>query len=137
MADPISKRLTVTVGCKLPHGLVITLQKTRKDAPIGGGPNAGGEPVTTYFPVGEQITLNGTNSSNVIGGYGLTDVDAEFMREWMKQNADFPPVMNGLIFYQDKADKAADQAREMSDVQNGMEPLNPSKPAPGIVPEPV
>ena len=40
----------VTIGCKLATGLIIG---------IGG----------------KQVTLNGANSSRIIGGYGLTRVD--------------------------------------------------------------
>lgn len=48
----MAKQKTVTVGCKLPNGLIIE---------VGG----------------QSVELNGANASNIIGGHGITyDVDA-------------------------------------------------------------
>ena len=49
----MAKQKTVTVGCKLPNGLIIE---------VGG----------------QSVELNGANASNIIGGHGITrDVDAD------------------------------------------------------------
>lgn len=120
----------VTVGCKLPSGLHLTLQSAKEETPI-----AGGRPVRSYFPVGDRVTLNGANAANVIGGFGFTEVDAGFMHEWMKQNADFPPVQRGLVFIQDRPDKARDQAKDQAGIRSGSEPLDPAHLPKGIAPE--
>jgi hypothetical protein len=98
----------VSVACKLPHGLIIN--------------------------VGENsVELKGSNSDGAIGGHGFTEnVDAEFMDTWLKNNADHPAVKNKLIFVNTKTDKVKDQAKEQKDNKNGVEGLDPDKPAPGI-----
>lgn len=99
----------ITVGCKLPHGLIIQ---------VGG----------------KKVTLNGANSSRIIGGYGLTLVDKDFFEAWSKEFASFQPLQDGLIFAQDSANKAEGQAKEQVDLRSGFEPLNFDKPAPGVQP---
>lgn len=101
---------TITVGCKLPHGLIIEVD-------------------------GVPVTLNGTNSSNVIGGYGLTEgVDSDFFQKWMAANKDSAAVKNDLIFAQGRADSARAAASERKGVKNGFEGIDPNKPAPGVEP---
>lgn len=89
----------VTVGCKLPHGLVIT---------VGG----------------RSVTLNGVNSSRIIGGYGLTVVDKDFFEAWKIEFSTSPLVRNDLIFDQDTAAKAESQAKEQAEVLSGLEPID-------------
>lgn len=105
MASPA----TVTIGCKLPNGLVLALGETRH-------------------------TLAGTRASAVVGGYGLTPVPADFWAAWSRKYAAFPPLQQGLIFAQPTVDKAAAQAREHAALRTGLEPINPQTPAPGITP---
>lgn len=98
----------VTVGCKLPTG--ITLQVD-----------------------GKKVTLNGTNSSNVIGGYGLTtDVDKDFMDAWLKQNKDITMVRNGFVFIKKNEKEAKAAAKDGAENKNGTEPMNPDKPGNGL-----
>lgn len=56
---------TVTIGCKLPNGLVLSLGEARHE-------------------------LAGTRASAVIGGYGLTPVPAEFWAAWSRAYAEYP-----------------------------------------------
>lgn len=99
---------TVTVACKLPHGLHLD-------------------------HAGKRVTVNGANTSNVIGGHGLTEgIDKEFFDEWLKANADHPAVKNKLIFAHDKARNAAAQAREQASNKTGVEPIDPNKPGHGV-----
>ncbi|GAN69296.1 hypothetical protein [Acetobacter orleanensis] len=100
---------TVTIGCKLPNGLILSLGAARHE-------------------------LAGTRASAVVGGYGLTPVPAEFWAAWSRAYADFPPLKNGLIFAQNTVEKATGQAREQATLRTGTEPLNPATPAPGITP---
>ena len=100
----------VIVGCKLPHGIVIS-------------------------PKGKKITLNGSNASRIFGGYGLTTVDKELMDSWMGEHKEFQPVKAGLIFVQSSDDRAKDTAKERASIKTGLEPLDPDAPSPGIKPE--
>lgn len=98
----------VTVGCKLPNGLVVEIE-------------------------GYTVTLNGANSSNVIGGYGLTEgVDKTAFDKWLKAHANQPYVKNELVFAQAKTNSAQDKAQENASVKTGLEGLPQDKPAPGI-----
>lgn len=110
-SKPETGTATVTVGCKIPNGLHLDLG-------------------------GKRITLNGSSSSLVIGGYGLTEgVPAEFFEAWMKAYADSPAVTNGLVFAQEKAADARAQALDQAEIKTGLEPLNPNKPGANLAPE--
>lgn len=100
----------VIVSCKLPHGLII---KTG----------------------GKSVTLNGANSSRIIGGYGLTPVDKDFFDAWKAEYATFEPLKSGLIFEQANERSAVSQATEQQEIKSGLEPLDLDKPAAGIKPE--
>lgn len=101
---------TVTVGCKLPSGLIINME-------------------------GREVTLKGANSSLVIGGFGLTEgVDKAFFDTWLARNQDFPAVENGLIFVQSTTKNAEAEATEKQALRSGFEGLNPDAPAPNITP---
>jgi hypothetical protein len=101
---------TVSVGCKLPHGL--------------------------HLDVGDvRVTLAGTNAAQVIGGYGITEnVDKDFFDKWMSLNRESAAVKGGFIFAHDKAEHVKGKAAERKDVRNGFEGLDPKKPGPGIAP---
>ncbi|MBS0986887.1 MULTISPECIES: hypothetical protein [Acetobacter] len=100
---------TVTVGCKLPGGLVLRLRDVTH-------------------------TLAGANTSSVIGGYGLTRLPADFWQAWAEAYAHYPLLRQGLIFAQSTAEKGAAQAREQAELRSGLEAVNPHTPAPGISP---
>ncbi|WP_147196028.1 hypothetical protein [Pantoea sp. CCBC3-3-1] len=98
----------VTVGCKLPNGLVIDID-------------------------GYTVTLNGANSSNIVGGYGLTEnVDKAAFDKWLKAHGDQAYVKNELVFAQAKTNSAESKAKENADVKSGLEGLPQDNPAPGV-----
>ena len=100
----------VTVGCKLPNGIHLD-------------------------HMGKRVTLNGSNSSSLIGGHGLTEgVDKEFWDAWLADHKDFDPVKQGLIFAHEKDANTKAEAKEKTNTKTGMEPLDADKPAPGIKP---
>lgn len=101
---------TVNVGCKLPNGLHLDHQ-------------------------GVRVTLNGANSSRLIGGYGLTEVDKDFFDAWSAAYKDFGPLVNGEIFAQSTAKNAEAQAKEQATVASGFERINPEAPGGGVAPE--
>ena len=98
----------VTVGCKLPNGMTIDQGEYK-------------------------VTLNGSNSSNVIGGYGLTEgVDKDAFEQWLLAHKDQPYVKKELVFAQAKANSAAAKATENAEVKSGLEGLPQDNPMPGI-----
>ncbi|MGT3277450.1 hypothetical protein ACX1IE_17855 [Yersinia enterocolitica] len=98
----------LTVGCKLPNGLVLEQD-------------------------GYQVELNGSNSSLVFGGYGLTEgVNKDAFDKWLSVHKDQPYVKNDLIFAQAKTNSAQAKASENAKVKSGLEGLPQDKPMPGI-----
>lgn len=100
---------TVTVGCKLPNGLVIELDEQR-------------------------VVLNGANSSAIIGGFGMTEVNKALFDAWLAKHKDYEPVKQGLIFAQEKPANAQAEAKDKAKLKSGFEGLDPKKPAEGIEP---
>lgn len=125
-------RDVVTVGCKMPNGMILRLHKKETfQVPVLGG---GTRDQEQFVPTGDQVTIHGPATpfgkaprSLVAGGFALTpNVDRAFMRAWMEQNKTHDAVKNGLIFVQDDQHKAHDQAEEMGgDVRTGLEPMHP------------
>lgn len=97
---------TVTVGCKLPNGLILELGDKR-------------------------VTVKGANSSNIIGGHGITEgVDKEFFDAWMTKNKELSFVKAELLFAHEKTANTTAQAKERKKEKTGLEPLDPeAKPA--------
>lgn len=90
---------TVIVGCRLPHGLILTVK------------TASGEKVS--------VTINGMNRSKIQGAtYTTTVVDAEFWEQWKKSHVDYSPLKNGAIF----AASTEDQAKYKGIKEYGKEP---------------
>ncbi|EKN6212579.1 TPA: hypothetical protein ACJHGT_002097 [Yersinia enterocolitica] len=98
----------LTVGCKLPNGLVLEQD-------------------------GYQVELNGSNSSLVFGGYGLTEgIDKDAFDKWLSVHKNQPYVKNDLVFAQAKTNSAQAKASENAKVKSGLEGLPQDKPMPGI-----
>lgn len=102
---------TVAIGCKLPHGLTFKGQK------------------------GQNITLNGMNTTSIIGGHGITHVDENEAAIFFATHSEYAPVKSKAIFYNKTVDDLNAQARELVDEKTGFEGLNPSAPTPGMKPE--
>lgn len=93
---------TVTVGCKLPNGLYLDVQ-------------------------GKRAPLAGANSSRIVGGYGLTEVNKDLWDAWVKAYADSPLLRGDLVFAQGNASSAESKASEQGEVKSGLEQLVPGK----------
>lgn len=114
----------VYVQNKLPWGLEIFLEQDGID-------EATGKTVRVARPE-TKVTLAGANSSNVIGGYGITPVDADFWETWLKDHREFAPVKSGAIKAQPTRERAAAQAIDEATLITKLEPLDPDKPGVGL-----
>jgi len=94
----------VVVGCKLPNGLYCELGKPGEEG---------------Y----RRVRLNGANSSQLIGGAGLTDVSEEFISEWLKKHQHLSFVRQRLIFVGADVNEASAQALDRSKQTTGFEAL--------------
>lgn len=112
---------TVTVGCKLPHGIHLDIY------------NAQGETAEQRAEILERVTLTGQNGTEIIGGHGITSgVPKGHFEEWMRRNKNHPAVKAGLIFAHDSAAKTVAEASEKKDTVNGFERMDQSKLPAGI-----
>ena len=104
---------TVTVGCKLPHGLQLDVTKP-------------GEPV-------RRFRVRGKNSATVIGGFGITEgVPKDLWDEWQHRNRSMDYVKRGMIFAMGDAASTRDKAKDLAELKTGFEEIDPTKAAPGI-----
>lgn len=100
---------TVTIGCKLPNGMVLEMGKFGDE---------------DY----KAVTVKGSNSALVHGGFGITEgVDASFWQAWKKKHARLSFVQKGLVFAVGDLASARDHAIDMSALKTGLEPLDPMK----------
>lgn len=122
---------TVTVACKLPHGLMLRLFRMEEhDEPVMGG---GTKTVKRAVAIGETLTILGVAApfgkspkAQIVGGYALTPgVDADFFKAWMDQNKDSAVVRNKLVMHHEKPDMVAKKAEELAAIRSGLEPLTP------------
>lgn len=92
----------VTVGCKLPNGIIL-------DHP--GNPD-------------NKVVLSGRNKSVIVGAdYATTEVDADFFAAWMDVNKEFPAVVSGAIFVAKNPNEAAAMAKDLVEETTGFEPM--------------
>jgi hypothetical protein len=122
---------TVTVACKLPHGLRLRIFEMvdHEEPVLGGGKKAS----KVAQPVGDQVVINGNAMPmvgqprhEIVGGYGLThNVNAEFFAKWCEQNGESDIVKNNLIFALKNANAARDKARDGADIRSGLEGIDP------------
>jgi len=127
---------TVTVACKLPHGLVLQLQTmVEREEPVMGG---GIRKVKQAVRTGEKILIAGFarpvnpegehEFAPLVGGFGLThDVPADFFDQWLAQNAELDAVKRGFIFAAERSAEVKAQARDHRDHLSGLEPISPSR----------
>ncbi len=122
----------VTVACKLPHGLVLRLQREEEvNEPVMGG---GTRRVKIHVPDAEKptITLKGTAvefgkapPALMVGGFALTGgVPEDFWELWLSQNKTLDAVRSGLIFAHSARDGVEGMAMDREKQRTGLEPLD-------------
>lgn len=132
---------TLTVACKLPHGLVLRLHEMVEI----NEPTAGGSfrKVKRAQVIGEPVTIRGylrrfdraTEQAPLASGssFALTQgVDADFFKKWLDQNKDLDAVRNGLIYAHGDADFVEGFIKEHAAVKSGLEPVDPNNLPKGI-----
>lgn len=100
----------VTVACKLPHGLKITLRD-------------------------RSLVLRGANAPDAVVGFGLTTIPEDFWNEWSKQFRNYEPVKRGLIFAHAKSGDTRAEVAEKKGLKTGLEQLDPTKIISGVKPD--
>lgn len=123
---------TVTVGCKIPNGLVLRVFRMEDhDEPMFGG---GTKTVKRAVAEPATVRLNGWARYKgqdlpyeVRHGAGLTyGVDADLFAKWLEQNKDSDLVRNGLVFAQaPKPGEVQAQAKDHRSLKSGLEPIDP------------
>ncbi|MDE3023343.1 MAG: hypothetical protein KGI54_16090 [Pseudomonadota bacterium] len=108
----MQKMATVTVGCKLPHGLILEIGK-------------------------QKYVLNGAHTAQVLGfngeRIGIThNVDKDFFDKWMETHKEYQPVKAGLIFAHEKEANVIAEGKEKKKVKTGFEAIDPDKPG-GVI----
>ena len=133
---------TVTVCCKMPNGLMAEVADVTFED-IAGSKVATKQNIQKmhFRGVAEQRRLerDGTvigETAHIIGGYGMTQVSAEFWERWWAENADpsrggkathcYAPIAAGLIWAKPKPSDAKAKAKEMAGVRSGLEPIKPT-----------
>lgn len=121
----------ISVGCKLPQGLIIEVGYEM----VPGGTIKG----ENY----RRIVLAGANQHSTVVGTlrtpspkelrpGITNnVPEDVFDEWVAKHKDTNIVKNGLVFKAKNAGEATAKAADLAAKPTGMEPLDPSK-HPGI-----
>ncbi len=105
---------TVTVGCRLPSGLMLEVNGKRVE--LAGQRQA---------QEGRPIILLSQDD------VGYTEVDAEYWEAFKKQvGPDFAPIKSGAVFEAKDQGDAKAKAKELKKEKTGVEPL--SQEAPGI-----
>ena len=141
----------MSVGCKLPHGIVLRLQvKTVQKVNVGGSimdvelwgfdASPGAESYrlkgftrhAAMVPDAKIVGAHRANDGGTIGGYAITHVPKDFWDKWVAQNKDFEPLQKKFIVAWEKPEMVEGYAKERIDEMSGFEPLNPNKLPRGI-----
>jgi hypothetical protein len=136
---------TVTIALKHPSGLRLDLMGEIEIRKTPSGDEARAPLLKSYFVRGSSDErrldsaddkgrpLDHAGVPQVRGGYGLTfGIPKDFWEAWLKQNADYPLVRNGLIFAAG-ANRAPGMAVEKNELKGSFEPLDPKGTAIGGV----
>jgi len=130
---------TVTVACKLPHGLVLRIFEKR-NVPVQG-PNGEVRVEPMSRPIqGKSHQIRGYAEKYdpafpppmKTSSFAFTDgVPKDFWDAWLKQNTDLDMIENNLLFAMPTPEAARRRAAELEgETRSGFEPIVPSKDLP-------
>lgn len=101
---------TVTIGCRLPNGLVLDIGKPGVPDVVIAGQKQG-------QARSKIVTLDSTD-------YGVTEVEASFWEEFKKRvGPDFAPIKSGAIFEAKNEKEVKAIVKEKKNDKTGHEPL--------------
>lgn len=103
---------TVTIGCRLPSGLIIDLEKDGK--------------IVKSIELEGQRQLHARSKIIILGeeDYGTTEVDAADWEHFKKQvGEEFAPLVSGAIFEAKNEKDAKAKAKELKKEKTGHEPM--------------
>jgi hypothetical protein len=131
---------TVTVACKLPHGLVLRLHEMEDvNEPTAGG---GFRKSKRAKVVAEKVVKGYSRRFDrrlepapaaQSSSFALTPgVDAEFFKKWLAQNHDLDAVKNNLIWAHSETDMVEGFIKEHEAQKSGFEPIDPNNLPRGI-----
>jgi hypothetical protein len=136
---------TVTVACKLPHGLILRVFETEtyEEPQRDGGTKTvkrsiERNPENRFVVKGVWVASagqafnqnNGAVADLLPGGFALTDgCPKDLWDLWLEQNKHSALVKNGIIFASPNRSRASDATKERRDVKSGMEPIDRTNPA--------
>lgn len=124
---------TVTVACKLPHGMILRVfdMVEKDEAVMGGGfrtAKVAQERAARVMINGNAHPQNEAPRSQIAAGFALThNVNKEFWEQWLSQNKDSDVVANGLIFAHGSESSAVAESKDKVAVRSGLERLDPAK----------
>jgi hypothetical protein len=131
---------TVTVACKLPHGIILReFRMEPYQEPVLGG---GWRETTRAVETGRRHRINGVASHQgqfptapdgsaiqLASGHALTfGVPSELWANWLDANKDSEMVRNGMVFAYEKQDAVTGKAKEMEGQRSGFERIDPANP---------
>jgi hypothetical protein len=124
---------TLTVACKLPHGIVIRDFEERTEyEPVFG--QAERRKINVFRSVGPKIRIKGPSVPSTFvrmveihGGYAITEgIPADVYERWLNWNKESQFVVNDLIFAHENKARVIDWAKDHDSIKSGMEPLSTS-----------
>lgn len=127
----------VTVGCKMPTGIILRIHQPYNETELVMG--GGTRDVTVYRALETTHTVWGPRNAKlrdpvdanddpilVTLGYALTPgIPADFWDVWVEQNKNSMLFKNKLVFAAARQMDVRSMVKENKDVRSGMEPLNP------------
>ena len=129
---------TVSVGCKIPGGVVLHLRDQSGDlreVKLRGTAQRPGQ-MRPYIVAGEEraTKVEDGEQTYLIGSAAITEVPADFWAAWEPLYKKWPPYATGAIFMRPKKDDAIAVAKERRSLMTGLEPIDPANPAPKVTP---
>lgn len=107
---------TVTVACKLPHGLILEV--------MGPGGRMRHKINGARLPVGaDGLPIAKFETASTFGL--TTGVPKDLWDQWEAENKAYQPYAKGLIFSQGSVNSARDMAADLAELRTGLEPLTP------------
>lgn len=104
---------TVTVACKLPHGVSLALPGIKGTIEIKG-------PLSRFRDSGIEMLVQPTGYD-----YAYTEVDESFMNEWLKLNSELTFVKEKFLFIKPKQSEAQAMAKDYAAMPTKLEPYKP------------